>query len=303
MGLHIHAAGAVRAGVTSMGIDVHDPGYDQRVIDEPLRLILVRRVSTAGQAVDGYGLDAQETDCRRWSTLQTAPAVTIVHMVTDGDGKAGKSGTTLLDERPGLMTAMEWIADQRADGIIAPNLDRLARELTVQEAVLSYVWAIDGRVFTADHGEHLEDDASDPMRTAMRQMRGVFHQLDRGLIIKRLTEGRTAKGSRGGYAYGAPRFGQRAVDNELTDDERENAIAETMERWRDTEGLGVRAIAERANAEGLPSKRGGRWHPTTVARLLSPEAREKARLQSARAREERKERQRRERAARLLAQR
>ncbi|MFF9309873.1 recombinase family protein [Streptomyces sp. NPDC014748] len=268
-----------------------------------LRLVLVRRVSTVGQAVDGYGLPAQEADCRKWAKGQTTPRVRIVHMVTDGDGKGGKSGTTLLDERPGLMEAVEWIAEDHADGILAPNLDRLARELTVQEAVLSYVWALGGRVFTADHGEHLEDDASDPMRTAMRQMRGVFHQLDRGLIIKRLTEGRAAKGERGGYAYGAPRFGQRTIDGELTDDERENAVAEQMERWRDEEGLGIRAICARANAEGLPSKRGGKWHPTTVQRLLSPEAREKARQQSARARAERKERQRRERAARLLAQR
>ncbi|MEV5347218.1 recombinase family protein [Streptomyces achromogenes] len=268
-----------------------------------LRLVLVRRVSTAGQAVDGYGLHAQEADCRKWTKGQTTPRVRIVHMVTDGDGKGGKSGTTLLDERPGLMEAVEWIAEGRADGILAPNLDRLARELTVQEAVLSYVWALGGRVFTADHGEHLEDDASDPMRTAMRQMRGVFHQLDRGLIIKRLTEGRAAKGERGGYAYGAPRFGQRVEDGELTDDERENAIAETFERWRDDEGLSIRAICSRANEQGLLSKRGGRWHPTTVQRLLSPEAREKARQQSSRARAERKEQQRRERAARLLAQR
>lgn len=286
-----------------MGIVVDAPGYDQIMNDPALRLVLVRRVSTAGQAVDGYGLDAQEADGRRWATLQTTPAVRIVHMVTDGDSKGGKSGTTLLDERPGLMNAVQWIADGKADGIIAPNLDRLARELTVQEAVLSYVWAIGGRVFTADHGEHLEDDVSDPMRTAMRQMRGVFHQLDRGLIIKRLTEGRAAKGAQGGYAYGSPRFGQRAVDNELTVDERENAVAEQMERWRDEEGLGVRAIAARANAEGLPSKRGGRWHPTTVARVLSPQAREQAREQAARARAARKEQQRRERAARLLSQR
>ncbi|MGY1579128.1 recombinase family protein [Streptomyces sp. MN13] len=269
-----------------------------------LRLVLVRRVSTAGQAVDGYGLDAQEADCRRWGKAQTAPQVRIVHMVTDGDGKGGTSGTTLLDERPGLMEAVNWIAEERADGILAPNLDRLARELTVQEAVLSYVWALGGRVFTADHGEHLEDDASDPMRTAMRQMRGVFHQLDRGLIIKRLTEGRQAKGERGGYAYGAPRFGQRVEDKELTADERENAIVEKMERWRDEEGLSIRAICARANeCDDMPAKRGGKWHPTTVARLLSPEAREKARQQAARARAERKEQKRRERAARLLAQR
>ncbi|MEV0492374.1 recombinase family protein [Streptomyces atratus] len=268
-----------------------------------LRLVLVRRVSTAVQAVDGYGLPAQEADGRQWAKRQTVPRVRIVHMVSDGDEKGGKSGTTLLDERPGLMEAVEWIADGRADGILAPNLDRLARELTVQEAVLSYVWALGGRVFTADHGEHLEDDASDPMRTAMRQMRGVFHQLDRGLIVKRLTEGRTAKGSKGGYAYGAPRYGQQSVDKTLTPNEAEEQNVQLMERWRDEEGLGIRAIVARLNEQGIPSKRGGKWHPTTVARLLSPEAREKARQQSAAARLARKEQQRRERAARLLNQR
>jgi DNA invertase Pin-like site-specific DNA recombinase len=270
-----------------------------------LRLVLVRRVSTAGQAVDGYGLDAQEKDGRKWAKGSTAAGlpVRIVHMVTDGDSKGGKSGTSLLDERQGLMEAVQWIAEGRADGILAPNLDRLARELTVQEAVLSYVWALGGRAFTADHGEHLEDDASDPMRTAMRQMRGVFHQLDRGLIIKRLTEGRAAKGGKGGYAYGAPRYGQRAEDKTLTADEQEEQTVQQMEQWRDEEGLSIRAICQRLNSAGIPSKRGGKWHPTTVARLLSPEAREKARQQSAAARSARKEQQRRDRAARLLAQR
>ncbi|NUK90199.1 recombinase family protein, partial [Streptomyces lunaelactis] len=170
---------------------------------------MVRRVSTAVQAVDGYGLDSQSTDGHRWARAQTSPRVRIVHTVTDGDTVTGTSGRSTLDERPGLMDAIAWIADGRADGILAPNLDRLARELTVQEAVLSYVWALGKQVFTADDGEQLEDDARDPMRTAMRQMRGVFHQLDRGLIVKRLTEGRESKGARGGYAYGAPRFGQR----------------------------------------------------------------------------------------------
>jgi DNA invertase Pin-like site-specific DNA recombinase len=266
----------------------------------PLRLILVRRVSTSAQAVDGYGLDAQEKDCRKWA--KATGGIRIVHMVTDGDGKGGKSGTSTLDERPGLMDAVAWIADGRADGILAPNLDRLARELTVQEAVLSYVWAMAGRVFTADHGEHLEDDASDPMRTAMRQMRGVFHQLDRGLIVKRLTEGRSAKGEKGGYAYGAPRYGQTSVDKTLTADEQEERRVQEMERWRDEEGLSIRAIVARLNEQGIPSKRGGKWHPTTVSRLLSPEAREKARQQSAAARAARKEQKRRERAARLLNQ-
>lgn len=264
-----------------------------------LRLVMIRRVSTTVQASDGYGLDAQEGDCRRYARVATKPKVRIVHDAIDGDERS-TSGTSTIDERPGLLEALEWIADGRADGILAPNMDRLARELTVQEAVMSYVWALGGRAFTADGGEQLEDDPRDPMRTAMRQMRGVFHQLDRAMIVKRLGEGREAKGRRGGYAFGAPRYGQQAIDNELTASEREAAVIARVQAWQ-TEGASFRAIADRLNAEGVPSKRGGKWHPATVQRLLSPEARERARQQSTRARANRKEGQRRTRASKTLA--
>lgn len=262
-----------------------------------LRLVICRRVSTAGQAVDGYGLESQERDCRKWNT--SVGHHQIVHVIADGDEKGGKTGRSTIDEREGLMEAMEWIRDGRADGILAPNLDRLARELTVQEAVLSYVWALGGHVFTADHGEHLEDDETDPMRTAMRQMRGVFAQLDRGLIRKRLREGRETKGELGGYAYGAPRFGYRAEDNELAPEPAEQEALARMQQLQG-EGLGVRAIARQLNEDGVPSKRGGRWHPTTVARLLDDNARAAANKRSARERLRKKEEARRTRAAKIL---
>jgi DNA invertase Pin-like site-specific DNA recombinase len=262
---------------------------------ERLRLVICRRVSTAGQVTDGYGLPEQERDCIRWNKTSPAGGHRIVHVVTD-EALTGKS---TIDERDGLMEAMEWIRGGQADGILAPNLDRLARQLTVQEAVLSYVWALGGRVFTADHGEHLEDDETDPMRTAMRQMRGVFHQLDRGLIRKRLREGRETKGELGGYAYGAPRYGQRAEDKALVADDAEARNVALMKRWH-AEGLGVRAIARRANEQGMPAKRGGQWHPSTVARLLDDEERRKNRDGSARRRAWEKEEQRLARAERIL---
>ncbi|MFJ8495813.1 recombinase family protein [Streptomyces sp. NPDC094038] len=246
--------------------------------------------------MDGYGLPAQERDCRTWNA-SPAGGRHIVRVVTDGDEKAGQTGKSTVDERDGLMEAMEWIADVRADDILAPNLDRLARELTAQEAVLAYTWALGGRVFTADHGKHLEDD---PMRTAMRQMRGVFHQLDRGLIPKRLRDGRTTKGEKGGYAYGAPQFGQQVVDKELVDLDDEKEIEDLVVRWHEEEGLGPRPICRRLNEPEVSSKRGGRWHPITVARVLDPAAREANRQRSERDRARRKEETRRTRASKIL---
>lgn len=258
---------------------------------------MLLRVSTAGQ-LDGYGLEAQEKDCRKWART-AGPAlggVRIVRVCTDG-GITGKAGD---DERAGLTEALQLLANGEADGLLAPNLDRVARQLTQQEAILSVVWAHGARAFTADRGEHLPDDDDDPMRTFVRQVMGAAAQLERGLIAKRLRGGRRTKAASGGYAYGAPAYGQRAESKALTVDSDEAAVLEQMRAWQ-TEGVSIRGICDRLNSASIPSKRGGKWHPTAVARLLSPDARAAARQQAAQARAAEREQTKRQRAERLLS--
>jgi DNA invertase Pin-like site-specific DNA recombinase len=226
-----------------------------------MRFIGYRRVSTAGQ-VDRYGLPAQETDLRAYSR---AGKHQLVRIETDD----AKSGTLPAEERPGLVAALKAIRAGEADGLLVPgDLDRLARELIIQEAILSQVWKAGGSVHTTTRGEVLADDPDDPMRTAIRQFMGIFAQLDRALIAKRMRNGRKAKAAAGGYAgYGSPAFGQRSVDTELVTDADEAAVIARMRELRG-EGLSYRLIAATLNTEGLRSKRGGEWHPETVSRVL-----------------------------------
>lgn len=235
-----------------------------------LRLVAYLRVSTDTQAEDGYGLEVQEQAVRRWAK---ARGDRVVEIFTD----EGVSGTVVALDREGLSSAIEAIERGDADAVLIPRLDRLARRLTVQEAVLAHVWNRGGRVFTVDAGEVLPDDPDDPMRTAMRQMMGVFAELDRAMITKRLRDGRRAKASKGGYVAGSPRFGWRAVGGELVRDEVEQAVVERMVAMR-SGGASLRAIAGALNAESIPSKRGGRWSPSSVSRVLDPAARERARV-------------------------
>jgi DNA invertase Pin-like site-specific DNA recombinase len=147
----------------------------------------------------------------------------------------------------------------------------------VQEAVLAEVWANDsGAVFTSvPPQEVLRDDPDDPMRTAMREMAGVFHGRDRGLIAKRLRDGRKAKAANGGHATGSPPYGWR-VDKPnpanphgaLVPDPAEQAA---LARMKELQGVGypTREIARVLAAEGHPTKRGGRWSSPVVARILA----------------------------------
>ncbi len=218
-----------------------------------MRLIGYVRVSSVGQAKDGLGLPTQERMVRRWCREH---GHRLVRLVSDN----GRSGAVDETGRPGLLDALSAVRDRTAEGIVVPSLDRLARSITVQEAVLGRVWAEGGAVFTVDGGEVSRDDPDDPMRTAMRQMAGVFAELDRRLIVKRLRNGRATAAAEGRHAVGDYAYGERDPD--------EAAMVERVRALR-ADGLSLRGIITALDAEGYRPRRGERFHPSTIARILA----------------------------------
>jgi DNA invertase Pin-like site-specific DNA recombinase len=230
---------------------------------EPMRLVAYLRVSTTAQAVDGYGLDVQRAEVTKWAK---ANGHRIVRWCSD----EGVSGTTEAVDRPGLSCALSAIEDGDAAGVVVARLDRLARSLTIQEAVLAHLWHRGASAFTADAGEIVQDDPDDPMRRAMRQMVGVFSELERNMVVLRMRRGRAAKATAGGWAYGAPPMGYEAREGVLVADESERETVDLIVSLKG-EGKSLREIAVLLEDQGRPTKRGGRWQPTTIARILRRE--------------------------------
>ncbi len=225
------------------------------------RLVGYRRVSSETQADEGFGLEVQTAQVEAFA----AGAGHTIEAWFE-DVITGKLDAV---DRPGLAAALAAVEDA-ADGLVVAKLDRLARQLTVQEAVLAQVWKSAGRaVYTVDLGEVRRDDPDDPMRTAMRQMVGVFAQLERATIAARLRSGRRFKHSQGRYAgYGSPPFGTRTEARELVTDDIEAATVARIVELHAT-GLSLRQICSVLDGEGKRPKRGDRWWPRTVARVLA----------------------------------
>lgn len=224
---------------------------------------LYLRVSTAGQ-VDGESLPEQERNGRAWAESH-GHRVAAVHC------DAGLSGALPVAERPGLDAALQQLAGREVAGLVLRDLDRLAREVTVQEAVLAQVWqTADATVFTF-HGEVLRDDPDDPMRTAMRQMAGVFAGLERRMIVKRMRDGRRAKAAKGEHAVGPAPYGWTSTGGELHPVPAEQAALTVMRELR-ADGARQADIATALNEAGHPTKRGGTWSQGTVSQILRRDA-------------------------------
>lgn len=209
------------------------------------------------------GLDVQEATCRRWAKANG-------HRVAHEVREEGVSGAKELTDRPALARVLHMLKAGDVEGVLVYRLDRLARDLVLQEQLLAEVRRMGGQVLTTSAAEagYLADDPDDPSRRLIRQVLGAVNEYERAMIALRLRSGRRAKAERGGFAYGSPALGWRAEGKTLiaVADEQET-VNRIMEMH--SNGTSLRTICESLNAEGRRTKRGARWHPQTVARVVA----------------------------------
>lgn len=228
-----------------------------------MRIVGYVRVSTSTQVEDGNGLAIQKTAVRAWCKANGHRLITVLC-------DEGISGAKELEDRPGLADALAMLRDKQAQGIVVPKLDRLARDLIVQETVLAEIRRIGGTAFSTSPAEasYLTDDPDDPSRKMIRQVLGAVAEYERSMVVLRLRNGRRRKAQMGGYASGAPAFGYEARDKTLVESEEEQATVRRIAELRSS-GASFREICSTLKSEGHRSKRGGTsWQPMAVKRIL-----------------------------------
>ena len=228
-----------------------------------MRAVAYLRVSTDRQAEEGLGLDIQRAEIQKWARTEG-------HRLVGEFSDEGVSGSNGLDTREGLLPAYDMLRRGQADGLVVYRLDRLARDLILQETLLRQIKEMGRQVFSTAKSESafLSDDPDDPSRRLIRQVLGAVAEYERSMISLRLRSGRRMKDNHGGYAYGSPPFGFRAEKGALVESDEEQAALLRAKELRDA-GASLREIAEVLDREGHHAKRGGAWHPATLSRALA----------------------------------
>ena len=159
-------------------------------------------------------------------------------------------------DRPAWSEMITALHSNGVRTIIIEKLDRMARDLMIQEATIADLQR-DG--FTLASVQEPDLMASDPSRIAFRQMMGVFAQYDKSQIVLKLRGARNRKRAAEGRCEGRKPYGTR---------EGEQPVIDRMRELRES-GLGFDRIAATLNHEGLKPRTGERWHGFAVNRILT----------------------------------
>ena len=160
------------------------------------------RVSTEAQ-LDGLGLDIQHDAI---AELAAAEGLDLGETFTD----EGISGSEGLETRRALAGALDYLAEHPGATLIVPRLDRLARDLMVQESILADAWKAGATVLSCSQTERTycqPDNPDDPARTLIRQVLGAVAAYERAMIRLRLTRGRRRRIEQQGWAGGPTPYG------------------------------------------------------------------------------------------------
>jgi len=226
------------------------------------KAFLYLRVSTCAQ-VEGCGFDRQEEVCRAYAG---EAGYEVAGVFRDG----GISGCNDAENRPAFQEMMAAILANGIKIVIVESLDRLARELRIQETLLIYLASKGVALVSARTGENVtEAIMGDPLRKALIQMQGVFAELEKNQLARRLRKARDLRSRQAGRRIeGRPGYGQTPEEKKII--QRIRAMRRT--RRNRTPGMTLQEIADRLNSEGIATKDGKRWTPTQVYLVVGKKA-------------------------------
>jgi DNA invertase Pin-like site-specific DNA recombinase len=205
------------------------------------------RVSGKGQ-IEGDGFTRQLDAIKKYAG---ANDIKIMKVYKEG----GVSGTTDWENRPAFAEMMAAMLSNGTRMMLVERLDRLARDLMIQESIIADFKRKGLEVVSVAEPDLCGDDYG---RVLMRQMMGAFFQYEKSALVAKLKGARIRMKLATGSCEGRKPYGEREGEVEVI-----NTILSMRER-----GTAMDTIAETLNAKGTPTRTGGPWYGSTVRNIL-----------------------------------
>jgi DNA invertase Pin-like site-specific DNA recombinase len=204
------------------------------------------RVSGKGQ-VDGDGFDRQLIAIKKYAAANDIKIVKVFR-------EEGVSGANDIENRPALTDLYAALAAHGTQMVLVENLQRLARDLMVQESLIASLQRKGFTLISVTEPDILE---AEPSRVLMRQIFGAINQYEKAMIVGKLRGARQRMKAKTGRCEGRKPYGEREGEVEVI----------TRIREMKASGLNLSAISAGLNAAGVRARK-GIWYPAQVGQVL-----------------------------------
>lgn len=232
-----------------------------------MKAIAYCRVSTENQREEGT-IELQVEAIKEFCSLSNYQLIKIFR-------DDGISGTKELEFRKGLIDLLEYLEKHKEiNTVIVFKLDRLARDLVIQEHIIKQFEKLDNMLISTKEPDL---NGNDPTRKFIRHILGATSEFEKSMISMRMSAGRLKKAKRGGYAGGRMAFGYKTIllekningisKSDIQVDENNAEIIRMIFKMKD-EKIGLRGIARALNDYCLPAPKGSKWYASTVKYIL-----------------------------------
>jgi DNA invertase Pin-like site-specific DNA recombinase len=210
---------------------------------------------TSSAANVGADKDSEKRQRQAIDAYAKREGLEIVETFYDAD----VSGADPIESRPGFSALLDRIEANGVRIVIVEDASRFARLLVVQEAGILALIERGVRVLTASGEDLTETD--DPYKVAMRQIAGVFAQLEKSRLVGKLKAARDRKRATGVKVEGRRSYAE--LNPELV------AKAKKLYRYPvNGKRRSLREISAELASQGYLTSTGKPYGPEAIRRMI-----------------------------------
>jgi DNA invertase Pin-like site-specific DNA recombinase len=234
----------------------------RRPAKDSSRAIGYLRVSTQGQAERGMSLASQRERVQAFAAEKGYALLDVIEEAASGAVRADEVFS--WEHRPALLGVLDRATAHEFDVLIVAKLDRLSRDhptlIVVERQLERHGVSV---LSTAE-----ETNGDGPLAEFIRGQLALVAQLERSMILERVSAGKAKKKQLGRHVHGRVPYGYLSEHGVLSVDPTRAPIVVRI--FHDIRaGATPGHIARELNADSIPSPLGSSWSPNAVRRIAT----------------------------------
>ena len=212
------------------------------------------RVSSEIQKRKNNSIPLQKKKIKEYCSLNDFDLIDVY----EDDGVSGMS----IDKRNGFKSMVEFMKENKIDGIVVWSLSRLGRKMKDVVEFMDFLKSNNIGFFSIK--ENLSND--DKIGSLIMNILSSINEFEVEVIRERIKDVKRNK-KENGEVYGRMMYGYDNVNGKMIENKEEKRIIRRIKNFR-SRGWSWRRISLKLNKDGIRSKEGGIWYDGSLYNMM-----------------------------------